>query len=49
MEENKIVVIKVKLKTRDRLKASGKKGESYDDVISAMLEKLGRDKRESNT
>jgi len=37
MEENKIVLIKVKLKTRDKLKAIGKKGDTYDDVITLLL------------
>jgi hypothetical protein len=37
MEEDKIVRIKVKLKTREKLKAIGKKGDSYDDVISLLF------------
>ena len=36
-EEDKIVLVKVKWKTREILKARGKKGDSYDDVITHML------------
>ena len=36
-EKDKIVVIKVTSKTRERLKARGKKGDTYDDVISKMF------------
>ena len=36
-EKDKIVVIKVTSKTRKRLKARGKKGDTYDDVISKMF------------
>ncbi|AJP62047.1 hypothetical protein [ANMV-1 virus] len=36
-EGEKIVRIKVKLKTREKLIKMGKKGESYDDVITWML------------
>ena len=32
--------IKVKLKTREKLKANGKKGDTYDDVISKMFDQL---------
>ena len=37
MEEDKIVLIKVKLKTRERLKAIGSKGQTYDNVITHLL------------
>lgn len=40
MEEDKIVTIKVTKKNRKKLQDIGKKGESYDDVISAMLEEV---------
>lgn len=40
MEEDKIVRIKVKLKTREKLKTIGKKGDSYDDVISLLFEDI---------
>jgi predicted CopG family antitoxin len=39
-EKDKIVVIKVKLGTRERLKASKRGGESYEDVITKMFGKL---------
>lgn len=39
-EKDKIVVIKVKEKTRKRLKAMGKKGETYEDVISQIFDEL---------
>lgn len=41
-EKDKIVVIKVKWSTRDRLKAIGKKGDTYDDVIAELLAELNR-------
>ena len=37
MEEDKIVIIKVKAKTREKLKAKGNKGQTYDDVITHLL------------
>lgn len=37
MKEDKIVVIKVKCKTRERLKRLGNKGETYEDVITRMF------------
>ena len=37
MEEDKIVLIKVKLKTRELLKAIGSKGQTYDDVITQLF------------
>ena len=39
-EKDKIVMIKVKSKTRERLKEKGKKGQTYDDVIHEMLLEL---------
>lgn len=39
-----ICVIRLKRKTRERLKGHGKKGESYDDVINRLLN--GVEKRE---
>jgi hypothetical protein len=40
MDEDKVVTIKVTKKTRKKLRDIGKKGETYDDVISAMLKEL---------
>ena len=37
MEEDKIVMIKVNAKTREKLKERGKKGDTYEKVISKML------------
>jgi predicted CopG family antitoxin len=42
-EGDKIVAIKVKLSTRERLKASKRGGESYEDVITKMFGELGGD------
>lgn len=42
-EEDKIVMIKVKSKTRKRLKESKRGGESYDDVITKMFGELEGD------
>lgn len=41
MEEvDKIVIIKVKWKTREKLKQWGNKGETYEDVITQMFADL---------
>ena len=37
MEEDKIVLIKVKTLTREVLKTRGIKGETYDDIINRLL------------
>ena len=37
MEEGKIVTVKVTWKTRERLKARGKKGDTYEKIIREML------------
>lgn len=37
MEENKIVLIKVKVATREALKKRGIKGDTYDDIINQLL------------
>ena len=38
MEENKVVFIKVREKTREQLKKAGIKGETYDTIIKRLLE-----------
>jgi DNA-directed RNA polymerase alpha subunit len=38
--EEDIVMVKVKRKTREKLKAKGKKGETYENVITQMLSAL---------
>ena len=40
MEEDEIVTIKVTRKTRALLKAKGKKGDTYETIISKMLSDL---------
>jgi len=35
-------VIQLDIATRDRLKAIGKKGETYNDIISRLLEEHGK-------
>lgn len=40
MEEDKVVTIKVTKKNRKKLQDVGKKGETYDDIISAMFKEL---------
>lgn len=42
-ENHEIVMIKVERKTRERLKARGKKGETYEKVIVKMFEELEGD------
>ena len=44
-EENRIVHVKVRRGTRERLKLLGKKGDSYEDLISALV-KIELAKRE---
>jgi len=41
MEEHKVVTIKVTWGTRERLKARGKKGDTYEKIIHRMLFDLG--------
>ena len=45
MDEKKIVIIKVTLKTRQKLKRRGSKGDTYDDVITQMFSELEGDMR----
>lgn len=44
-EKDKIVIIKVKWNTREKLKRLGSKGDTYDDVISQMLAVPAGDRR----
>ena len=39
------VTIKVRQETRERLKALGRKGETYDDVIRRLIEMAERGER----
>ena len=39
-QKDKIVMIKLKWKTREKLKRWGSKGDTYDDVISQMFVEL---------
>lgn len=39
--EEDIVMVKIKRKTRDRLKALGKKGDTYEDIISKSIGNIG--------
>lgn len=43
MTEKDIVMVKVERETRARLKARGKKGDTYEVVISAMLSELDKE------
>jgi hypothetical protein len=38
MGEDSITVIQLKTSTRERLKAEGKKGETYDEILVRLLE-----------
>ena len=40
MEEDEVVMIKVTREQREKLKARGKKGDTYVDVIRAMFSDL---------
>jgi hypothetical protein len=46
-EKDKIVVIKVKWETREKLKRLGSKGDTYDDVISRMFGQMFADPPEA--
>jgi hypothetical protein len=37
--------IKIKKSTRDELKGIGKKGETYDDIVNRLLDRVLRRKR----
>jgi hypothetical protein len=39
-EKDKIVMVKVTWEIREKLKAKGKKGDTYDDVIRGMFSDL---------
>ena len=42
---DELTTIKVKKETRDVLKSVGKKGETYDDIINRLLDRVLRRKR----
>lgn len=44
-EENKIVIIKVTLRTREKLKRLGIKSETYDTIIKRLMEGKENEKR----
>jgi hypothetical protein len=44
MDEKKTVVVKVTLKTREKLKRWGSKGDTYEDVITQMFSELEGDR-----
>jgi hypothetical protein len=43
MKKKDIVMVKVERTTRDRLKARGTKGDTYEDVITKMFAELEED------
>jgi hypothetical protein len=45
MSEEKLTTIKIKPQTRDTLKSVGKKGETYDEIINRLLDRVLRRKR----
>ena len=45
MGEEKLTTIKIKLQTRDALKSVGRKGETYDEIINRLLDRVLRRKR----
>jgi hypothetical protein len=42
---DELTSIKLKKETRDVLKSVGKKGETYDDIINRLLDRVLRRKR----
>jgi len=45
MIRNEGVTIKIMKETRERLKALGRKGETYDDIVNRLLDRVLRRKR----
>jgi hypothetical protein len=45
VSEEKLTSIKIKPQTRDTLKSVGKKGETYDEIINRLLDRVLRRKR----
>ncbi len=45
MSEEKLTTIKIRQGTRDALKSVGKKGETYDEIINRLLDRVLRRKR----
>ena len=41
----KLTSIKIRKETRDVVKSEGKKGETYDDIINRLLDRVLRRKR----
>ena len=42
MKKSDNVTISIKRKTRNRLKSKGRKGETYDEIISRLLGRKGQ-------
>jgi hypothetical protein len=40
-----ITTIQLRKSTRDRLASMGRKNDTYDDIINALLDKYGRQQR----
>jgi len=40
-----ICVVRLKKKTRSRLREFGKKGDTYDDIITKLMDEVGRTRR----
>jgi len=49
MKEDKIVMIKVTMEQREKLKARGKKGDTYADVIREMFSDLETKRTEESS
>ena len=43
--QEELTSIKIRKKTRDVLKSIGKKGETYDDIINRLLDRILRRKK----
>jgi len=47
MDKEKLTSIKIRKETAERLKELGRKGESYDDVLRRILDRVQRRRRKS--
>jgi hypothetical protein len=43
--KEEITIIRLKKSTRERLKKFGQKGDSYDDIVTNLMDEVGARKR----
>ena len=47
MDKEKLTSIKIRKETAERLKELGRKGETYDDVLTRILDRIQRRRRKA--